>query len=608
MFCRVTINTPNNILVLSFESVTYDYTLEDDKMPPMVQYSKYSDAPVRHQPYAYIRAQRMKRAGATNTKIINHGQREETLVDFMDGEESVKSQRTLVQKPEQTLHSAKSLSRKSMAEAYRIQSAGIRSEKARSNLTRKGEEVVSKAAASHTEAQTAKSHGDSNSVSRTMTAKSTSGKSVSYSASRPPPSRGGSKSRVATSFKTGTPSVVSVGGFQIGGGRADTDSEVSDEDMGSRQRRVSWAFENPLLEAKAKELTLPETKALLRSQIRAQGEVVPPDFIYLAVNAIQANMKPDAASKNLEVNRREEELQMPKKFGRPSSSPSRIDPRTRVPVEDLGLDHIRIEHGVAPDLRSEAGSRMSGRTSFSAKSRQTGAGTIPEAQTTSAYVTDFEVRPVSSKTHRSLHPRRVPSSIPRGRVLRPHTATAPRKANTIKEALDAENRPQSAGEVLQRPGTAFTMATGMTTAFGSTREKKHHGYSTSATPPSQVPMLMYSHDMMERLQKLRERRKERTMHYEHATTDPTNGRVSEFNDPMRSHVDFKLKTHEQVEQEMIDIAKSYADRKRREEIQQDRKQRQAWLEKVRSLSSHTNVGSMQHESRPKSAAISVMTT
>ena len=37
-----------------------------------------------------------------------------------------------------------------------------------------------------------------------------------------------------------------------------------------------------------------------------------------------------------------------KKSGRPSSSPSRIDPRTKVPKEQLGVDGIRIEHGLGP--------------------------------------------------------------------------------------------------------------------------------------------------------------------------------------------------------------------------------------------------------------------
>ena len=43
---RITFNTSNMLLVLNFEKLEYDYTLEDDKMPSLVKYSKYSDAKV----------------------------------------------------------------------------------------------------------------------------------------------------------------------------------------------------------------------------------------------------------------------------------------------------------------------------------------------------------------------------------------------------------------------------------------------------------------------------------------------------------------------------------------------------------------------------------
>jgi len=52
---RITISTACNLLVLNFEEVDWDYTLDEDKVPPLVQYQSYSDAPVRQQPYPYIR-------------------------------------------------------------------------------------------------------------------------------------------------------------------------------------------------------------------------------------------------------------------------------------------------------------------------------------------------------------------------------------------------------------------------------------------------------------------------------------------------------------------------------------------------------------------------
>ena len=175
-FYRVTINTPNNLLVLNFESVEYDYTLEDDKMPPMVQYSKYSDAPIRHQPYAYVRAQRMKRADATNRKILHPDG-----VKKPDGDTGTADSvtvRILVQKPSQISHSAKSLSERSMQEAKRLHSASVNSERARSSLSKKSE--------THGEIKTTATSAqqDTSSVAQSPTANNS--KLVGASASKPP--------------------------------------------------------------------------------------------------------------------------------------------------------------------------------------------------------------------------------------------------------------------------------------------------------------------------------------------------------------------------------------------------------------------------------------
>jgi hypothetical protein len=67
---RITLNTDKNLLVLSFDPPNWDYTLESDKVPSLVPYSSYADAPIRPREYSYIRACRMKKAGATNTKIL----------------------------------------------------------------------------------------------------------------------------------------------------------------------------------------------------------------------------------------------------------------------------------------------------------------------------------------------------------------------------------------------------------------------------------------------------------------------------------------------------------------------------------------------------------
>ena len=555
------------MLVLNFEPVEYDYTLEDDKMPPMVQYGKYSDAPIRHQPYAYVRAQRMKRAGATSTKILNPDGNNE-----MAGKGETVTVRILVQKPDQISHSSKSLSKKSMEEAKRIHSASMNSERARSSMSRKSESVIDSKPTGYVTTQERQESGSVRQIGSAA-----SGKSVSVSASKPQ-SRVGTKSKLA---KAASVSKISVGAFHPG--KTMSDSDASEINSGSRQRRVSWAFEKPLLQNKTKELSLNETKTLLRTQIRAKGEVVPPDFIYLAVNAIQANMKPTEANKNMENNRRELEIARSKQFGRPTSSPSRIDPKTKIPVEDLSVwDQFRIDQSIEHDLRSETGSKFSARTSHSGKSKEKASATTTPAPMTQAYFTDFTVTPVVTKAISS----RVSSSIPRGRVIRPHTAITSRTGTSIKEVLG--DRPQSAGTVLQRPDTALTHTSGMTggmPVYGVTHEPKRHQYLTSAIPASHVPMLMYSQEIAKKLQQLPDRRKERMNHYAEKTTDPAIGRVSAYNNPMRTHAEFKLRTHEQVEKEMVNVAKVYSEKKKKREAILENERRQKWLERVKSASS-----------------------
>ena len=562
---RVTINTPNNLLVLNFEAVEYDYTLEDDKMPPMVQYSKYSDAPIRHHPYAYIRAQRMKRAGSTNPKILHSGGKKESDAPMEIADSAV---RILVQRPGQISHSAKTLSEKSMQEAKRIHSA---SDRVRSSCSKRSENYTDSKIVATSEIQY------NGGISQPQPALNTK---LIIASSRAG-SKSGPKSKVSTSFKTTTLSLMSMGVFRSKKSLSDSDASVTD--TGSRHRRVSWAFEKPSLQAKPKELSLNETKALLRSQMRAKGEVVPPDFIYLAVNAIQANMKPSEASKNMEVNRRQLEIAKSKQLGRPSSSPSRIDPRTKVPIEDLdGWHQFRIEHGIASDLRSETGSKVSARTSYSNKSKEKEKPAVVPIAPAQAYITEFSVTPVVTKTV----PSKIPSTIPKGRIIRPHTAAIPITGNTIKEVLG--ERPHSAGTILRRPGTAATSvsnAAAATSVYGAAHETKKHQFSTSGTDVSHVPMLMYSKDMTEKLQQLPDKRKDRVSKYEETSPDPTKGRVSAYNSPMRTHADFKLRTHEQMQKDMIEAAKAHAEKKKNKEAMMEYERKQVWLNRVKSANS-----------------------
>ena len=561
--CRVTLNTANNLLVFNFEPIEYDYTLDDDKMAPLVQYSKYSDAPIRQHPYSYVRAQRMAKAGASNTKIIYH-----------DGKEPQMTYYRMVKKPEQVPHSAKTLSRKSLENARRIQSGVTRSDSAYGSLDGRGSAWREKTP-------------EEERTSRLKSAASgaQSGKSVSMIRGRPPagPGRPTTAKSRATTAKSGTHTMYSVAGFQLG--RGDEDSEVMAEEEADMKRRVSWAFQQPEV-PNSKEMNLLETKALLRSQIRARGDAVPPDFVYLSVNAIQASMKPSEATKNMENNRRQQELQRNRKLGRPSSSPSRIDPRTRVPLEAMGYDQLLIEHGVAlprrNDLQSLAESKVSLYTQSSKSKRAPITG--PVVQTKAAYVRDFNLTHLvpADKCFTSVHPQNVQSSIPKGKVLRPHTASAVPSHGMVVASENPhfqQTRSKSAG-FTSPIGTVQSTTSSVVTAPSS--RKKYHGFSTSATELSQVPMLMYAKDMSEHVEKRKARRQERHGQVQRFGDEPPVGAVSDFNNPLRTHVEFRLQTHDEVQQQVDTMARNQEEQQRKLVEDMGKKQRSAWLSQVRN--------------------------
>ena len=378
-----------------------------DKMPPLVQYSKYSDAPVRQQPYSYIRANRMLKAGATNAKIVYH-----------DGAAPPEVYYNNKPRAEQLPHSAKTLSRRALSAARRIQSATTRHEY---------ELMASRSAA----APSRKEHSAASDRGTVLDfdVKSMMAQSVRSVSAKSKPTlsfqnrrASAARTRVTTAAgaaRSGTQSVVSVTGFQIGGAHDEDDSSMPSEEEEEQRRRVSWAFEQPKLPY-ASHMGLTETKTLLRSQMRAHGDPVPPDFVYLSVNAIHSSMKPTEASKNMELNRRAAELAHMKRLGRPSSSPSRVDPRTKVPVEEAGWDDFCLEHGIAlrePDAKSVAESKVSYSTKASLRSKKTAADEADcEPPPTTQIITEFAPVPVEVKAAMSLYDDKIKTSIPKARL------------------------------------------------------------------------------------------------------------------------------------------------------------------------------------------------
>ncbi|XP_041073363.1 F-box/WD repeat-containing protein 10 [Carcharodon carcharias] len=97
----IVINTVSSVVKFQFEEITWDYTAPA-AFETLALYDKFKMAPLRKQPYSYIRAQRMRRIGSTNEKIYH---RQENLSE------------------EGLFHHARFLSTRCMQAARRIQSS-----------------------------------------------------------------------------------------------------------------------------------------------------------------------------------------------------------------------------------------------------------------------------------------------------------------------------------------------------------------------------------------------------------------------------------------------------------------------------------------------------
>lgn len=333
------------------------------------------------------------------------------------------------------------------------------------------------------------------------------------------------------------------------------------------KRRVSWAFDNPPI-TKTKDLSLSETKSLLRSQMRIKSEsAVPPDFVYLTVSAIQNSMMPSETNKNTYRNMKD----LPSKsLIRPSSSPSRIDPRTKVPVEELDLEDLYSGFDEA-----ESVSEFSELKSKSSKCGRTAKiKSLPDqfmGPDREVIKTRMEVRPVIGTPMNSLQPKRVKSTLPKGRVIRPVSA-----ADGMKEPLSRfplQGRPMTAPH---GPGAD------MRNIFPKPvpQRQRQAGLSTSGFEANVVPMLMYPADMKERLASIKDRRQTNDDAVSIASSDAGVGAVSHYNNPFRSHKRFQLRTREQENDHIANMKKMYADQKKNEDLVLEKERRAAWLAKA----------------------------
>lgn len=519
--------------MLSFDPPNWDYTLESDKVPSLVPYSSYADAPIRHREYSYIRACRMKKAGATNTKILQHERSMDSAEMSFEGFPQSKF------RAPQLPHSAKSLSRRNMQSAKMIQTQTY--------------------AESGYESGATPTRMESRIASSVVSSK----KSLASAPLHPP-------------FPKLRPQTIkSEHSVVIATDKHDEDEDDEIEPHPSMiRRRVSWAFDKPLI-PKSKDVSLSETKAILRSQIRMKAEsIVPPDFIYLTVNAIQNSMQPSETATNTIKNIRELGTRY-KELKRPSSSPSKIDPRTKVPVEELGLEKLLPK---TEELDTKSVSEVSETKSHKSlkKGKEGLHAHVPEKE---IYATQCDVIPTKIRVRTSLHPTTIKKTVPTGRVIRPVSASASRRH---PPPVDDKNRPITA-PTLRRPGTCLSVPSTIVTAMpGVSPPKKLEGISSTSYETNIVPMCMYPPDMKEKLAQLLKEKRQALGHESIHSESNLGGRVGQFSDPMRSHIKFELRTYEQEKDFVDNIEKNNLQKQKKEEVEIERKRRAAWLARAKS--------------------------
>lgn len=480
----------------------------------------------------------MKKAGATNTKILNKDEVKESAKPPIP---------QLSYKANQLPHSAKSLSAKSLGSARAIQQVPTESLYSQSRASKSATCIERKPS----------------SIRRDTT----------LSAQSKPPLPGSSKPRPQTSKSAQSGYSVTI---------MDDVAEQEWEEPEWRepirlQRRISWAFEQPLV-PKSKDISLSETKSLLRSQMRMKSEsIVPPDFIYLTVNAIQNSMKPSETSANTEQNILDRKLDTRLRKNRPSSSPSKLDPRTRVPVEQIDLSQFQEKDD------NETLSEISDHRSVkSAKSKDS----IPAATEKEIYATKCQVKPLKTSPKVSVHPKRIRTTLPKGRVIRPISASVTRKEPYVPEDQDESKlgRPITAPALRARPDTASTLPSHIAASMPGVHppRRKQQNISSTGYEANIVPMLMYPADMKEKLATLlKEKRQHRHDEHLESASEMGLGKVSQYNDPMRSHIKFELRTHNQERDYITETEKHYQERQKREEAILEKKKRVLWTAKAK---------------------------
>jgi len=277
-------------------------------------------------------------------------------------------------------------------------------------------------------------------------------------------------------------------------------------------RRISWAFDYPNIQTE-NNYDLSEMKAFLKRRIRHQ-HIEEPEFISKAVTAIHSNSKRPATGGDqvsTKDTRREKELVEMKRFGRPNSSPGRIDPKTKMVVFPTRYIRPQSEKPVAEQNAQP-------QKDFEYFNMNLNFSTIT--------FTPLVEQPIGQRRAQSANNLDVNTNIPKPRLLRPHTSVSVRRLDCDESYIQA--RPRS-----------FIIV-------GSGRTRSGRSCLTSPVQANISPMRMFSRGISTAAPE----GKMNTSGTGQYNTIMVKDKLESFpaNDPFRNHTGFKLLTNQQLDQ------------------------------------------------------------
>ncbi|XP_070580765.1 F-box and WD repeat domain containing protein 10B-like isoform X2 [Ptychodera flava] len=530
---RMLLNTVNTLLVFNFEPVDWDYTLDSEKIEILTYNNNYSDAPLRHHNYSYVRANRMDRAGAANPKIIHHA------------DNDMAPSASVYLKYAQMPHSTRSLSAKMMKRAAFVQKM-MKDVELTNSL--KGSVYHNVQGSRPTTVDT---------TFTTVPTRPTTAMSKSVRLQSRP---GTTETRVTTLTgrpKSNTESVASrpVTSFSTQSAKHRRKMVALPERGHSAPAKIQGIYRGTPTDFDREEVvSMSEARALHRSYIRTKDRAVPRDRLLLVHNAIESSKNTtDEVVRNTTANSHDIEYTV----GKPAEKKS---------------EHYAGEEKTVSILQQRPDTAYSEASSFRSYASQ-------KVTTSETVVTPLETVPVDATPYLSMFSKTVHSTIPKPGLLRPQTA----KSRVVKQSTISNTGEETKSAVRDTSGMRRSKSVG---AMPSTPQvfgvkssiKRANGLTTTNTEPIvTVPMFMYGPSRIE--PGLTEERP-----LSRPPTASSRATTVSIKDPLRvGPSSFQLRTRQQTE-EYLEHIKKIQEKYLKERAARGKKEQQhAWKLKAKGL-------------------------